>query len=300
MLAISIQLPGNFLTCTQIQSLCIFHRFCFPQISAPPPLPSYATEHSHHHQSPTLRHPYSPHKHPKTPFQARGIADSPHLYAILQNFTSKPSMYFLTPRPAPPGLDRQQPPVVRHPNPNRKPRRLFTNEEDKKLVELVNQYGANAWTLISDRIPGRTSRQCKERYFTYLSPGVKKAPWTDQEDTLLFQKVQELGQRWSDIARYFDGRTPNSIKNRWHLHLRGRHSKGGHMKMMQCPAPHPGPCVMLPIQIQVPQIVAPVAFVEHLPVPVLAPPPPPTAVKEGPPRPLLPSVTNMPFPTLNA
>jgi hypothetical protein len=45
------------------------------------------------------------------------------------------------------------------------------------------------------------------------------------EDELLSRKVREHGQRWSAILKFFDGRTANSIKNRWHLHLRGRRGK---------------------------------------------------------------------------
>ena len=108
-----------------------------------------------------------------------------------------------------------------HVHPQRKPRRLFTPEEDQLLLSLVEKYGQNSWTDIAEKIPGRSSRQCKERYLTYLCPTVNHSPWTEDEDVLLLQKVHEMGKRWSDMSKFFNGRTANAIKNRYHLHLRG-------------------------------------------------------------------------------
>lgn len=108
---------------------------------------------------------------------------------------------------------------------HRKPRRLFTPEEDRLLLSLVEQLGVNSWIEISEKIPGRSSRQCKERYVTYLCPNVNHSPWTDEEDLLLVQKVNEMGKRWSDMSKFFNGRTANAIKNRYHLHLRGHYSE---------------------------------------------------------------------------
>jgi hypothetical protein len=88
------------------------------------------------------------------------------------------------------------------------------------LVGLVDQYGENCWSTISAQLKGRSVRQCKERYYTYLSPSVKKSPWTAQEDEFLLEKVKDYGRRWSDIAKFFEGRTPNACKNRYHLQLR--------------------------------------------------------------------------------
>lgn len=108
-----------------------------------------------------------------------------------------------------------------HVHPQRKPRRLFTPEEDQLLLSLVEKYGQNSWTDIAEKIPGRSSRQCKERYTTYLCPTVNHSPWNEEEDLLLIQKVHEMGKRWSDMSKFFNGRTANAIKNRYHLHLRG-------------------------------------------------------------------------------
>jgi hypothetical protein len=40
---------------------------------------------------------------------------------------------------------------------------LVDFQEDKKLVELVTKYGAKKWSYIASSLPGRISKQCRER-----------------------------------------------------------------------------------------------------------------------------------------
>lgn len=50
---------------------------------------------------------------------------------------------------------------------------------------------------------------------SYLSPKLNKNPFTEQEDKTLLELVQNMGPKWVSIAKYFNGRTDNQIKNRY-------------------------------------------------------------------------------------
>lgn len=91
----------------------------------------------------------------------------------------------------------------------------FSDIEDQRLRELVGQFGPRKWKSIALFMPGRTGRQCRDRYSNYLCPGYFNGEWTREEDKLLAEKYDEFGTQWSKIAFFFEGRTPNSIKNRW-------------------------------------------------------------------------------------
>ena len=106
------------------------------------------------------------------------------------------------------------------------PRAQFTDEEDAKLIELVETYGDRNWKNIADKMPGRNTRQCRERYQNYLSPNLDKGPWTNEEDTLLICKYIELGSKWKTIALYFPKRTDISVKNRMHKIARNLMKEG--------------------------------------------------------------------------
>jgi hypothetical protein len=99
-------------------------------------------------------------------------------------------------------------------------RRLFTPEEDARLVMAMHSEPFVNWDIIAAQLPGRTARQCRERWLNYLSPGVRSGPWTKYEDELLVARINELGRAWSIFTRHFNGRSENDIKNRWYSHLK--------------------------------------------------------------------------------
>lgn len=95
-----------------------------------------------------------------------------------------------------------------------KSRQRFTPEEDARLDAIVRQLGASKWRLIASFLPGKTARQCRDRYQNYLNPKYKNEPWTLEEDMLLYQKIQEVGPTFRALAPFFPDRSKDNINNK--------------------------------------------------------------------------------------
>jgi hypothetical protein len=98
-------------------------------------------------------------------------------------------------------------------------RRKFTPEEDALLRSIVDELGTESWGEISHRMPGRTARQCRDRYNNYLLDTLVANPWSPEEDAIVCRQYRELGPHWVQIAMLLNGRSGNHVKNRWHKHL---------------------------------------------------------------------------------
>ena len=95
--------------------------------------------------------------------------------------------------------------------------------EDALLLELIKSpQFKNNWVEIAKRVPGRNSKQCRERWFNNLHPSVNHGPWTPEEDEKLLRLQKEHGGSWSKITPYIVGRTVNSVKTRFHTLNRER------------------------------------------------------------------------------
>jgi hypothetical protein len=108
-------------------------------------------------------------------------------------------------------------PMARKPRakPIFRPHSKFTIDEDFKLRQLVNEHGPKAWRVIAKYLPGRNSRQCRERWLNYLNPALNTQPWTAVEDLLLEQTHAAIGPRWVYMMNLFPNRTDGMIKNRF-------------------------------------------------------------------------------------
>ncbi|KAG0338040.1 hypothetical protein BG000_004628 [Podila horticola] len=89
----------------------------------------------------------------------------------------------------------------------------WTDEEDRKLRELVNEYGPEKWVFIASRIGSRTGKQCRERYTNHLDPRINKAPFTHEEDMRILELYNQMGSKWAEMAKHLPGRPDNAIKN---------------------------------------------------------------------------------------
>lgn len=57
----------------------------------------------------------------------------------------------------------------------------WSPEDDARVAELVGQIGAKKWSCIAAQLPGRTGKQCRERWHNHLNPHISKVPWSEHE-----------------------------------------------------------------------------------------------------------------------
>lgn len=96
----------------------------------------------------------------------------------------------------------------------------WSREEDAKLAENVQKFGAKNWSYIAQALPGRIGKQCRERWHNHLNPDIKKNKWTEEEDRAIIENHRIYGNKWSEIAKFVPGRTDNHIKNRFNSTLK--------------------------------------------------------------------------------
>lgn len=78
-------------------------------------------------------------------------------------------------------------------------KKKFTKEEDLLICQLVKQHGACKWNEIAKSVPGKTGKQCRDRYQNYLHPEFFNGQWTKEGDALLYEKFNLMPYKWSKI-----------------------------------------------------------------------------------------------------
>ena len=56
-------------------------------------------------------------------------------------------------------------------------RRPWLQSEDDTIRRLVSVHGTRSWELVAQECPGRTGKQCRERWHNHLDQNIKKSAW---------------------------------------------------------------------------------------------------------------------------
>ncbi|OHT09032.1 r2r3-MYB transcription factor [Tritrichomonas foetus] len=96
----------------------------------------------------------------------------------------------------------------------------WTNEEDELLRDAVHEHGEHSWKTIATMVPGRNSKQCRERWTAQLNPCLTREEWSSEEDCVLLQMHTVHGNLWAKISTCLQGRSSSAVKNRYNWLMR--------------------------------------------------------------------------------
>jgi hypothetical protein len=131
---------------------------------------------------------------------------------------------------------------------------IFSPDEDEKLTDVMTSIspkshpglfhqsgkhkGKPYWEAVAKLFPGRTAKQCRERWILALAPTINKDPWESAEDDLLTRGVETHGEgNWSDIAKGIPGRTDQQCRYRYMQYLKNRDPELPTQPRMNLPPP---------------------------------------------------------------
>ena len=90
--------------------------------------------------------------------------------------------------------------------------KLWTYEEDLKLIELVNKKDSLIkWNEIAVNF-NKTVRQCYSRY-KQINPNLNKGKWTLEEEDNLKKLVDKYGKKWSQLSKHLKTRSSKQIRD---------------------------------------------------------------------------------------
>jgi hypothetical protein len=87
--------------------------------------------------------------------------------------------------------------------------------EDAVLLGAVARVGTDRWRSVAPLVPGRTAKQCRERWLSHWSPDIATGEWSPEEDLRLLENQAAMGNQWAQIKTALPGRSISAVKNRW-------------------------------------------------------------------------------------
>lgn len=104
----------------------------------------------------------------------------------------------------------------------------WTKEEDLKIIEIMIKYNESLEVFRGKEIiPGRTLKQCRERWKNVLNPNLNKDLFSIEEQYLLFKLYSVFNGRWSYFSSIFPSiRSDNYLKNKFYSTIRRKKREG--------------------------------------------------------------------------
>jgi hypothetical protein len=126
----------------------------------------------------------------------------------------------------------------------------WKEDEDIKLKAAVQKHGGKDWVAIATLVPGRTTKQCWNRWHDALDPSLDRTTahtgkWKEDEDIKLKAAVQKHGGKdWFAISALVPGRTQSQCYRRWRYMDPNRSTVRGkeHGTLNKVPALGRDPC----------------------------------------------------------
>ncbi|CAD8180220.1 unnamed protein product [Paramecium octaurelia] len=106
-------------------------------------------------------------------------------------------------------------------------KRKWSPSEDQILREAYKEFGRQ-WIKISQKLPGRTSKQVRDRYVNQIDPTITHDEWSAEEDKIILEEYNKGGAKWAIIAKMLRNRSENQVKNRFYYTIQKKYSGEKH------------------------------------------------------------------------
>lgn len=102
--------------------------------------------------------------------------------------------------------------------------KTWSQNEDEVIIRWVNIMGNKNWTKCSKLLIDKTPKDCKSRWFTKLafedrnlnSCNSSADYWSQKDEILLLLFIRKFGTCWSKLAKFFENKSGNQIKNKFY------------------------------------------------------------------------------------
>ena len=92
------------------------------------------------------------------------------------------------------------------------------------MRDSVEKYKGSSWSTIAKMVPGRTTKECVQRWKKVISPTLRKGKWSQDEDDMLVKLITEQLSKsdklsWSMLSEAMGTRSCKQCRERWTNHL---------------------------------------------------------------------------------